>query len=188
MDKLTTVLAWAGGMLVAASPFLVWLLKRYIDRTVELRFDLLKAEHGVKFAWQHEQVTKVATEVHEALVEAIQTLGTVAGSGYKVDTGPTEDDIRRLTGSVARLHQAFAKKSMFLPKNIRDCVDKIAVSLGFALNLVLQAEWHRKSSDNEAMSNAMGLAFDMLTREIHPEGQALEPEFRKLLLGEGWGD
>jgi hypothetical protein len=71
---------------------------------------------------------------------------------------------------------------------MREGVEKVRMELGVAMNLVMQADCHRKAQDAESMSKAMTVASDVFMETIRPATQALGSEFRQLLLGQGWGD
>ena len=188
MGEVTTITSLAIGIVAIATPLLIWLLKRSIDKSIGLRFDRLKKEHELSFSWQHQQVTKVATEIHQLFIEALNTLGWVAGTGYKIDTGPKVDDIRRLTEAIGKFNHVVSRDNLFLPKNIREKVEKAVGFLMFAHNAVLQAQIFLNDGDQETMSKAMSNAFELLNYELKPIRDALEIEFRGLLLGSDWGE
>ncbi len=148
----------------------------------------LRPEDQIQFAWQHRQVTETAVRIHELLVEAVQSLSAVAGSGYKIDTGPTLEEIEHLTVAVGKLARLFKTSGLFLPKSIRETLDRVCFLLAVEHNTLLQAKLFREGGNLDTMSTAMVTASRMLDEEIRPLVATLEQAFRTLLLRETWGE
>jgi hypothetical protein len=176
-------LAWA--TLVAAVPFFRWMVKRYIDRTIQHRFDQLKKEHEIRFGWQHKEFSRAATEIHQAFVESLNTLRAVAASGYKIDTGPTQGDIVALIKSVSEFQRVASKDTWLLPKELRTHIDLAMGRFTFAYNAVLQADTFLRSDDTETMSKAMSNAA-AFANELAEIGSKIEDDLRDHLMRNDW--